>query len=267
MKAWTRLALVGLLGIACMGARANEGQVQESFRQGNKFYEAGEFEDAAAAYEKCLAAGGTGADVLYNLGNAYARQRMIGRALAAYHAGLRRAPRDEDLLNNIDQVATLRAEVAPQIPRSWLAAVGHEVVSRHTLNELVGLALVLLVVCTGLGLALLERVWPPRRVLMALTGVGILALLSAWACGAKYHAECVVAPAFVSVEQATLRSGPGEHFEITGHLTDGARVVAERQSGLWSEVVLGTGKHAWLRDADLARVSDLARGGGTDPAP
>lgn len=257
-------ALVALF--ACVGAEGEAESPAALFGQGNELYEAGRFEEAAEAYEKCLRAGADGADVLYNLGNAHARLGRLGHALAAYHAALQVAPRDGDLRHNLRQVEALRVDAAPVVPRSLVAATAAGFVERHTLNELTFLALLWAVICTGVGLAVLLRLGRRRRALALLGGCAALLVLSVWAAGARYVQDHVRPPAFVAAPEATMRSGPGEHFEAVGVLSDGARVTPLGDGGAWTQVVLPTGRRAWLRQEELAQVRELRRLSDHEPA-
>ncbi len=224
------------------------------FLQGNDRYEAGQYAQAAAAYRRCYEAGFRGADVLYNLGNAYARQEQIGLALAAYHGARRLAPRDPDLLFNIQQVASLRAEPIPPLPRGWLATIGETFVTRHTLNELTTVALCALLGAAILAATALRRRRTSLRLAVALAAAIVLTVLAWAAVYSCYSADYLHPRAFVAVASTTLRSGPGEHFEVTGTLLDGTAVTPVTDSGLWVDVKLETGKRTWVRQSDLERL-------------
>ena len=227
---------------------------QASFTDANALYESGKFSEAAQAYEQCRAAGMDGADVLYNLGNCYAQQRQLGRALAAYRAARIVAPRDADVQFNIQQVAALRGEVPPPIPRSWLSAVGGGLLDRCTLSEFAVLALLALLACTVLAVAVLLRLGPVRRLTAALGACALLLLATGWATDAKHSRDYAHPPAFICAKQATLRSGPGEHFDVTGSLTDGTEVEVSGESGQWYELSLPEGRRAWVTRDDLATM-------------
>lgn len=232
----------------------DDSAVVAAFARGNQAYESGRFAEAAEAYRQCMRLGADGADVLYNLGNAYARQEQLGRALAAYTAARRLAPRDSDLLHNIEQVCARRVESGPRVPGSWLSKVVSQAVERRTLNELAAPVLLLVAVSTLLGLAILLRKGPTRRVTAALCGCLVVLLIGVYTVQAKYMREYRHAPAFICAGEATMRSGPGEHFEVTGHLTDGVAVEPLRRSGRWTEVILPTGKRAWVHAQTLAQM-------------
>ncbi|MCE5219465.1 tetratricopeptide repeat protein [bacterium] len=223
------------------------------FQEANRLYNAADFAGAAAVYQQLAESGQAGADVWYNLGNCYAQEQQYGRALAAYQAGCRVAPRDPDLLNNIAQVQTLRGDVPPVVPASWLGALSSGVLSRFTLNETIVGTLLLLMLCAALALAYLLRIGRPRRVLVALGGCGLLLVLAVSACTGKYLREYVHPIGFVAVSQAGLRSGPGEHFESAGSLADGTQLDITGESGQWFEVRRPEGHRAWITKAEVAR--------------
>jgi len=252
---------IGALALSCVlllswggaAVAAPSADAAQLFLQGNDHYEAGQYAQAAAAYRRCYEAGFRGADVLYNLGNAYARQEQIGLALAAYHGARRLAPRDPDLLFNIQHVASLRAEPIPPLPRGWLATIGETFVTRHTLNELTIVALCALLAAALLGVCALRRRRTSLRLAIALAAAITLTCLAWVAVYSRYSADYLHPRAFVAVASTTMRSGPGEHFEVTGTLPDGAAVTPVTDSGLWVDVKLETGKRAWVRQSDLER--------------
>lgn len=246
-----RLLTAGCLWLAGRSCLAAE--LPAWFTQANELYEAGRFAEAAALYEQGIAQGYDGPDVLYNLGNAYARQHQLGKALAAYEAARRLAPRDPDIRYNLTQTAAMRVNVVPEIPGSWLASVITGGLGRFTLNELTAATLALLVVCCTLGVLVLLRLGPVRRLLAALGLAGLMLVAGVVATVVRYNGDYLRPPAFIGVSSATARSGPGESFEVTGSLPDGTRVEPRAQVGVWVEVVLRTGKAAWVRREDLAR--------------
>lgn len=248
------VALSVILGVClpCSGlALAADPSAQ--FQEANRLYNAADFAGAAAIYQKLVESGQDGADVWYNLGNCFAQQQQYGRALAAYHAGCRVAPRDPDLQHNLAQVQTLRGDVPPVVPASWFDALSSGVLSRFTFNEAIAGTLLLLILCTALALAYLLRIGRPRRVLVALGGCGLLLVLAVSACTGKYLREYLHPVGFVAVSQAGLRSGPGEHFESAGSLPDGTQLDLSGESGQWFEVKRPEGHRAWITKAEVAR--------------
>src|SRR5258706_5768809 len=71
----------------------------DDFKSANALYDAGKFAEAAAAYEKIEP---KTANVYFNLGNALFRQEKYGPALLNYERARRLAPRDPDILANLN---------------------------------------------------------------------------------------------------------------------------------------------------------------------
>jgi len=235
-------------------ACASTNDVADIFARANDAYERGDFASAAAGYARCVELGADGADVLYNLGNARARSGQMGHALAAYWAARRVAPRDPDLLANVEQLTAMRANAAPEVPRSWLMAAAGGLVRRLTVNELVGAALLALVAVTVTGVLLILREGPQHRLWVVFGVLALVTLVMGAAAWAKWDHDYRHPPAFVTGDQAGMRSGPGMHFEVTGHLQAGTQVEPVRRSGMWTEIRLTTGKRAWVEESSLARL-------------
>jgi tetratricopeptide (TPR) repeat protein len=238
-----RLAATALL-CALLGAPGSC-QGTGDLSEANSLYDAGRFAEAAASYERARASGLDGADVLYNLGNSYACAHQLGRALAAYRAALRIAPRDRDVRHNLEQVSAQRADLPPT-PVSFFSAWADGLLDRVTRNELVTTALLLWWACCALGMAALRGWGRRRRVLAALGAVCVLWALATAATVAAQVRGWGNPPAFIAAEGAQLRSGPGERFEASGTLSDGAQVQIVGRSGMWLELVVGEGRHAWV---------------------
>jgi tetratricopeptide (TPR) repeat protein len=92
-----------------LGARARqetaEGKRRDPhtiFYEGNAAYKNGDHEGAAREYERLRSAGFESSALSYNLGNAYFKRQMYGRALLEYERARRLAPRDADIEANLE---------------------------------------------------------------------------------------------------------------------------------------------------------------------
>ena len=73
----------------------------ELMKNGNKFYQEGQFEQAVQTYQKIIGQGFESGAVYYNLGNAYFKSGKLGYAIFCYEKGLKLQPNDEDLSYNL----------------------------------------------------------------------------------------------------------------------------------------------------------------------
>ena len=82
------------------GAAAGE-SAENRFFEANLAYKNERFQAAADGYLDLIARGRVNGTVYYNLGNAYLRLGMIGRAILFYERARLLTPRDDDLLFNL----------------------------------------------------------------------------------------------------------------------------------------------------------------------
>ena len=110
-----KVLLTWLGMIACLAsARADE-----RFERANADFEAGRFEEAAAAYEELLDSEGPRVAVLQNLGSAYFRSGDVGRAILAFERALLLKPGDPDLKANLKLVRDQAAVFPPPPAEGW----------------------------------------------------------------------------------------------------------------------------------------------------
>ena len=94
----------------------------ELFQQGNQFYQAEDWSEAISAYENLLAAGFEGADLYYNLGNAYFKKGELGRSILNWERAAAIQPGEPDLRANLDLAGSLTIDVIEPLPEFWLLA-------------------------------------------------------------------------------------------------------------------------------------------------
>ena len=200
---------------------------------------------------------GAGANVFYNLGNAYARLEQRGRAAASYRRALLRDPRHADAAANLALVRRqLRvpadAVLPPPLPAwltdrlppaalvwggnagAWVAAFGGWLF-------LAGLVLTL---------------WPGRGGTTRRRGAGLgltlgaglpLALLgagAAWTLGRPVREA--TGTAVVVARRADAHEQPADNARTIGTLTEGCEVRLVVARGPWSYVTLADGRRGFV---------------------
>lgn len=69
--------------------------------QADSAYMRDDFATAAALYQQIITEEGTSSDLYYNLGNAYYRQGMLGKAIVYYERALKLNPTNKEALSNL----------------------------------------------------------------------------------------------------------------------------------------------------------------------
>jgi tetratricopeptide (TPR) repeat protein len=239
-----RLAAVFAVWLACLCACQADPAV--TFDSANELYEQGKFTEAAAAYEQILAGGRASAAVYFNLGNACFKAGQIGRAICAYREAKAIAPRDPDVIANL-QFARNQVQgptVSSSLADRWL--------SKFSVNEWT------LFTCGTAWLWLLALIlsqWRPS-LKPALRGWSIalaIATVLIGAClGSEYyrlhlHPTAVVVANNAVVHQAPLAESPGP---VTLH--DGAEVRVLDRKGEWLQVTTDARRIGWVVRAELS---------------
>jgi len=80
------------------------GDVEIRFESGNAAYSIGEYDKAIEIYRDIIADEGSGAGLLYNLANSYAKKGQVGLAILNYERALKLSPSDPNTLGNLAKV-------------------------------------------------------------------------------------------------------------------------------------------------------------------
>jgi len=244
---------------ACLTASpafsAPEGpQTEEVFAQANRAYAKGEYADAARLYEGLLTRGVRSGNLYYNLGNAYFKQGLKGRALVNLERARRLLRQDEDLFSNETFIKSLLEMSQPEDERSWQEGVW--VTVRDLLSAggwlaaVYGLYLVLLLL---IGLAVFL---PPRRksLLAGSLAVGLAALAALCLFFGKLHFEkhsrfgIMVSPA------AEVRYSPSSAGAVAFQLREGIRAELLRCEAGWCQIRLAKNKGGWVEEGNIEEI-------------
>lgn len=87
--------------LSALGSGAEEDSLEERIERGHRAYDQEEFEKALGEYRR-LAEEHSSPSLYYNMGNAALRSGELGHAILYYRKAQKRAPRDEDIQNNLD---------------------------------------------------------------------------------------------------------------------------------------------------------------------
>lgn len=243
------LALILLAAAPAFGAPS-----PEKLEEANKLYEASRFPEAADAYRALLAGSPHNAALHYNLGNAYFRQSApgtLGKAIASYLRAFRLDPRDGDIRANLD-FALRRSgeELAPagMPPAIFLV---YNILAARELAAVFWLAF--WAAClSGSAAFLLPRARGKLKP-AALSTAAVAVLFGSW--WALRLSSGFRAPAVVVLQDAEVRSGPGENFPVSFKVPEGRRVERLDAKGPWAEIgVPREGLKGWILKSAVEAV-------------
>jgi hypothetical protein len=182
----------------------------------------------------------------FNDGNAEFKLGHVGRAIAAYRQAALLAPRDSEVLGNLE-FARNQVQGATVRPERWQA-----IFSLLTLNETTCLVAVAFWITLGLFTARQIRPALASRLQgLTLAAVGVtvlLGLILAVQAVGRFSSQTAV----VTESNGIARSGPFDDAQNAFAVHDGAELSVLDHHDDWLQVADGTGKIGWLSRKQLA---------------
>jgi hypothetical protein len=224
------------------------------FMQGLSKYQAGQNSEAITAWESVRSDGVASGALYYNLGNAYYRERQIGRAIFNYERARKLIPRDQDVINNLDlaRLATVDKFENPiqLIIWQWVDKV-RDCVSLFelaTLFEILGLLSVLVFLGWKYGPMVVRSYLQPAfkvcLILFILSGAWYV-----WRSSLDARTFGVV----LSLK-TDVYSAPDEGSTQLFTLHEGAKIRTKEKLGGWINIRLADGRQGWIPQEDIGEI-------------
>jgi len=238
-----------------LATAARAGAPEDLFEKGNTAFEAGQYEEAAASYEKILGYGLHDPRVLYNLGNAYFKLGRLGDSILQYERALRLSPGDRETRDNLDLARGQIRDRVTEPDLQYPIRVVKESIERLPPDPL---AIAFFFLYTGtaglLGGLIVSRSWVRRRLLgYGALLAGLLALTAGAALLYKMR-QMSAEVAIVLQDKVDVRSGPGEENTILFTVHEGTRMELRNRLEPWMQVSLPNGLSGWVPASAVEKV-------------
>ena len=255
-------AALGLALSTILVAAAPVAAQSAFFDEGNRLYQAGDFEGALDRYRRILDEGLESGELYYNIGNAHFRLGELAPAILNYERARRLMPGDDDLLANLALARSMTADDITPRPRFWLFRAADwwvGLLPRAALIWLVALAWVtaiagaaVVVLRPGPGLA----AWARRA---ALAGAAVAVVLGVNLVVRELGLG-IAEEAIVMADEAQVQSAPSDDPALQIFAVHaGAKVVVDRRADDWAEIVLEDGAVGWIRAEQLEPIQTSVR--------
>lgn len=213
--------------------------------QGNRAYAEGRYADAIRLYLEAQARDGFSADLLYDLGNAYAKSGDVGHAVLSYERARLLAARDGAIRGSLEEVRR-GARLEGDLDRGWRDF--HRYLTRDEWTW-VGVAAGAL-----LAGALIGRRRLPRRVVVRLAVAGLLLALPAATAITKHALERDRA-VVIAAEETPVRISPYAAAEAKGRVRPGQVVWITRSFEDFVLVKSPMGAAGWIPRAAVEPIT------------
>ena len=220
---------------------------------GNAAYNEGRYSTASDIYESILSSGEHSAKLYYNLGNAYFKQEMLGKAILNYNRALRLAPSDEDIRHNLDYAEQATKDNIEQIPvfflSAWTRAV-RDIMGGNawTIISLVTLSIALL---SALAYQLAQRLSLRKMGFYAMAIAAILFIISS--TFAYQHRQNIVnsQEAIVMSSAVPVKSSPDRAATDLFVIHEGTKLSLGEVINGWQEIRIADGRKGWVESSRI----------------
>jgi tetratricopeptide (TPR) repeat protein len=253
-----KVHLILLAGLILAGSSSRAADSNEAlFLEGNKYYQNGQYEEALGAYQKILDAGYESGPLYYNMGNCCYKLSRIGKSILFYERARKRISSDEDVRANL-AMANLAVvdKIEPQ-PEFFLFKI-----IRVTVHAIPGPVLTASVIASYLLAVGLLILWMLARK-NALRRIGLRGALAFGILFAAFgilligqiRGAATLREAVILASKVDVMSGPGEQggTEVFS-LHEGTKVMLDRESGEWTEIILPDRKVGWVKKEVLGVI-------------
>lgn len=240
------------LVIFATGTFASFGQ-SSLFKQANDLYGKGDFQEAAATYEKILTDEGVAPEVYYNLGNAYYKMNETGKSILNYERALKLSPNYENAKVNLE-LAQLRvvdnvSQISSFFVLRWFQTIVKLLTTNQWLYISVGLFVLTLIFVMLFIFSLTGRMRKTSfyiaLILFIFTGT---TLIFSYVKGKVIDEK---KEAIIMTGAVTVKSSPDKSGTNLFQIHEGTKVSIQSNLGNWSEIKLGNGNIGWIENKNL----------------
>lgn len=223
---------------------------EEIFFQANQAYREGRYGDAIDGYNLLIRAGHENGHVYYNMGNAYFRDRKLGRAILYYERARLLIPRDADLNFNHRYALDKTVDAIPD--SQGILTQTFFWLKDANFSELQWIFIAANIFFWGLLIIrfFTRSEWAYYLLIIVL----VLWLISFLSFTLKWYQVNRDDRAVIIQEEVAVMAGPDERNTILFKLHEGAVVHHEREEDGWALIRLTDEKRGWVGSDTLERI-------------
>lgn len=248
-----RLFYILLFSIALLSARssfANKDLAAQT--KAEKAYVAKNYKEAIAAYESLLKDGYVSYKLYYNLGNAYYKNKELGKAIYHYELANKLEPNQEDVLTNLRIANEKTIDKIESKENFFLSVIKSGFVNALSTNGWAWLSIISLIVSLGL----LFLFFISRNLILKRLGffAGFISLIvfgGSMILGfSALHDKQNNRFAIITAHETRTHEEPTDASASKFSLHEGTRVRVLETNEDWSNIKLENGNEAWIKTAD-----------------
>ena len=227
------------------------------FNEGNKAYNAADYENAISLYKQTLEMGKHSADIYYNLGNANYRLNKVAESVYYFEKAMLMRPKDKDFIINSAFANNMTIDAIEKIPVSQIDQIRNSIIETFSFEIWTYLTIILLWIFTILFLAYLFFVWARLKGIFFFTSLTIL-LLFILSFSITYSIEQNEKNkkfAILFSKQTDIWSEPNQQADRLFVLHEGSKMQLLDSLEEWQKIRIANGSEGWIKAASFKKIN------------
>ena len=229
---------------------------EDLMTKGNQYYQAGNFDKAADAYQKVVEAGYESPSLYFNLGNAFYLLGKTGYSILYYEKAAKLAPADEDIAHNLAIVNNKIVDKLDVMPTFFLFKWWESTLMSFTISGWTYLAYFFyIVVLISIGLYFFAKSQLIQKYAVYSTaGFLIVLIITSVLLSVRMNRELNIRDGVIIQQVVNVKSSPDDKSTDSFIIHEGIKVRLEDKVNDWVRIRLKDGKVGWLQEKDLGII-------------
>ena len=249
--------LIFLVIFSVLGMSYGQTTPEFLFNEGNKAYNAGDYENAISLYEQTLKMGKHSADVYYNLGNANYRLNKVAESVYYFEKAILMRPKDRDIITNSAFANNMTIDAIEKVPVSQIDQIRNSIIEIFSFEIWTYFTVILLWIFTFLFLAYLFFIRARFKRIFFFSSLSILSLFIL--CFSITYSidqnEKNKKFAILFSKQIDIWSEPNQQADRLFVLHEGTKMQLLDSLEEWQKIRIANGSEGWIKEASFKKIN------------
>jgi tetratricopeptide (TPR) repeat protein len=225
-------------------------------QKAEKAYDTKKYKEAITNYEQLVKDGFKSYQLYFNLGNAYYRDKQLGKAIYNYELARKLNPNDEDVRINLGIAAAKTTDKIDSKENFFISAVKTNVLSSFNTEGWAWLSILSIsILCIFIFMFVSSASILIKRISFTLIFISLIGLLSTYFLGysalkSKYDNKFAI----ITVKETKIMNEPTSTATSKFNLHEGTKIRVVENNGDWVLIKLDNGNEGWVKLNDVGII-------------